>query len=177
MRVLGVDPGLAATGYALLEMEKGRARLCCAEEIRTASSLPLPARLAAVHDRLSRVLASWKPDLVALEGLYSDYKFPKTAILMGHVRGAICLAGEQQGAKIEELSPAEVKRALTGSGRASKAQVMRAISHHLSLAKPPASEHVADALALAFVCASRASRRPPRPQEERKVRPRRRAER
>jgi crossover junction endodeoxyribonuclease RuvC len=173
MRVLGVDPGLAATGYALLEIEQGRARVCCADEIHTEASLSLPARVAAVYETLCEVLAQWRPELVALEGLYSDYKFPRTAILMGHVRGAICLASEQRGARLEELSATEVKRALTGSGRASKAQVMRAVAHHLTLGGPPTSEHIADALALAFVCASRSARRalpaprPARPEQER----------
>jgi len=93
--------------------------------------------------------------VAVLEGLYSEYEFPRTAILMGHVRGVICLAAEQNGARVLEISPAEAKQALTGSGRAGKEQVRRAAARLLGLRKPPDSEHVCDALGLAIVGAVR----------------------
>jgi len=109
----------------------------------------------AIYDELSGVLARCRPEVAVLEGLYSEYRFPRTAILMGHVRGAICLAADQSGARVVEISPAEVKHALTGSGRASKDQIRRAVTRMLALDSPPDSEHICDALAMAVVGAAR----------------------
>ncbi len=151
MIALGVDPGLAATGYAVLEAANGHLnvrQLGCA---RSRSRRPMEQRVRTIYDELAEVLARWHPDLTILEGLYSDYGFPRTAILMGHVRGVICLAAGQTGARVVELAPAEVKRALTGSGRAGKEQIRRAVTRMLNLADPPDSEHICDALALALV--------------------------
>jgi len=156
MIVLGIDPGLAATGYAVLDAENGRLRLRDSGCARSASRQPIEARVRAIYDDISQVLARWRPAIAVLEGLYSEYGFPRTAILMGHVRGVICLAAEQSGARVVEVSPAEVKQALTGSGRASKEQIRRAVTRMLSLPSPPESEHVCDALGLALVGAARA---------------------
>ncbi len=111
--------------------------------------------MRAIYDELSEVLSQWRPGMAVLEGLYSDYKFPRTAVMMGHVRGVICLAAEQAGARVVELSPAEVKQALTGSGRASKEQIRRAVTRMLGLRSAPRSEHVCDAMAIALVGAAR----------------------
>jgi crossover junction endodeoxyribonuclease RuvC len=151
MIVLGIDPGLAATGYAVIDGENGRLRVRDSGCARSPSREPLEARVRAIYDAVSEVLAQWRPEVAVLEGLYADYGFPRTAILMGHVRGVICLAAQQAGARIMELSPAEVKSALTGSGRASKEQIRRAVTRMLVLPSPPRSEHVCDALALALV--------------------------
>jgi len=153
--VVGIDPGLAATGYAVLEVADGSLRAQewgCARSTRGES---VEARLSAIYQELCTVLARCRPAVTVLEGLYTEYGFPRTAILMGHVRGVICLAAEQHGARVVEVSPAEVKRALTGSGRASKEQIRRAVTRMLDLKQPPASEHVCDALALAVVGAVR----------------------
>jgi crossover junction endodeoxyribonuclease RuvC len=151
MIVLGIDPGLAATGYAVLEAANGRMQvreLGCA---RSKSRHPMELRVRAIYDEVAEVLSRWQPQVTVLEGLYSDYGFPRTAILMGHVRGVICLAAGQRGARVMEVAPAEVKRALTGSGRASKEQIRRAVTRMCRLASAPASDHVCDALALALV--------------------------
>jgi crossover junction endodeoxyribonuclease RuvC len=155
MIVLGVDPGLAATGYAVLEAGNGRLRVRESGCARSLSRRPLEARVRAIYDELSDVLSRWRPELAVLEGLYAEYSFPRTAIMMGHVRGVICLAAGQTGARVMEVSPAEVKKALTGSGRASKEQIRRAVTRMLSLPSAPESEHVCDALALALVGAAR----------------------
>lgn len=151
MIVLGIDPGLAATGYAVLEAANGRMHLRESGCARSRSRHPMEARVRAIYDELASVLSRWRPATAVLEGLYSEYGFPRTAILMGHVRGVICLAADQTGARVLEISPAEVKRALTGSGRASKEQIRRAVTRMLSLPSPPESEHICDALALAIV--------------------------
>jgi crossover junction endodeoxyribonuclease RuvC len=155
MIVLGIDPGLAATGYAVLDAQNGRLRLLDSGCAKSTNRRPLEVRVRAIYDGLSEVLARWRPGLAVLEGLYSEYEFPRTAILMGHVRGVICLAADQNGARVLEVSPAEVKHALTGSGRASKEQIQRAVTRMLSLKEPPESEHACDALALAIVGAAR----------------------
>lgn len=155
MIILGVDPGLAATGYAVIEARDGRVQVRDSGCARSPARQPLEARVRAIYEGVSAVLARWRPGVAVLEGLYSEYGFPRTAILMGHVRGVICLAADQAGARVLEVSPAEVKSALTGSGRASKEQVQRAVTRMLSLRRPPASEHVCDALGLALVGAAR----------------------
>ncbi len=155
MIVLGVDPGLAATGYAVLEAGQGRPRLRDCGCARSPARRPVEARVRTVYDQLREVYLRWRPQVTVLEGLYSDYGFPRTAIIMGHVRGVICLASEQSGARVLELAPAEVKRALTGSGRAGKEQIRRAVTRMLALKAPPRSDHVCDAVALALVGAAR----------------------
>lgn len=155
MIVLGVDPGLSATGYAVLDLGNGRPKVLHWGCARSNSRYKLETRLRAIYDALAEVAHQWHPHLAVLEGLYSEYAYPRTAILMGHVRGVICLAADQSGARVLEVSPAEVKQALTGSGRATKGQVERAVTRMLSLAGPPESEHICDALALALVGAAR----------------------
>jgi crossover junction endodeoxyribonuclease RuvC len=155
MIVLGIDPGLSETGYAVLEVGKGRPRVHASGCAKTNGRQTLEARVRAIYDELLSVAARWRPELAVLEGLYSEYAYPRTAILMGHVRGVICLAADQAGARVLEVSPAEVKKALTGSGRASKEQIKRAVTRMLSLCEPPDSEHICDAIALALVGAAR----------------------
>jgi crossover junction endodeoxyribonuclease RuvC len=155
MIVLGIDPGLSATGYAALEVGNGRPKVLGLGCARSNSRHTLEARLRTIYDQLAEVSRQWQPHLAVLEGLYSDYAYPRTAILMGHVRGVICLAADQSGAKVLEVSPAEVKQALTGSGRATKEQVERAVTRMLSLKESPESDHICDALALALVGAAR----------------------
>ena len=155
MIVLGIDPGLSSTGYALLEVGNGRPRVHEFGCAKSSSRQPIETRVRSIYDELLSVASRWRPELAVLEGLYSEYAYPRTAILMGHVRGVICLAVAQAGARVMEVSPAEVKHALTGSGRASKEQIKRAVTRMLSLLEPPDSEHVCDALALALVGAAR----------------------
>jgi crossover junction endodeoxyribonuclease RuvC len=155
MIVLGVDPGLSATGYAVLDTGNGRPVVRASGCARSAGSSPVEARVRAIYDEVSGVLSEWRPGLAVLEGLYADYRFPRTAVMMGHVRGVICLAADQVGARVLEVAPAEVKRALTGSGRASKDQIRRAVTRMLGLRAAPRSEHVCDALAMALVGAAR----------------------
>ncbi len=155
MLILGIDPALTSTGYAVLEVGNGRPLIRETGCARTTSRQPMEARVRVVYDELLSVATRWRPHLTVLEGLYSEYAHPRTAILMGHVRGVICLAADQAGARVLEISPAEVKQALTGSGRASKEQIKRAVTRMLSLPEPPGSEHICDALALALVGAAR----------------------
>jgi len=86
MTVLGVDPGLAATGYAVLEASDGDLRVHACGCARSRSDRPVEARLRTIYDELARVFTHWRPSLTVLEGLYAEYGFPRTALLMGHLR-------------------------------------------------------------------------------------------
>ncbi len=150
LRILGIDPGLNITGYGVLEAAGGRLRLCEAGVIRGRSRGSLTKRLVEIHQGVAEVIASLKPDVMALEELYSHYARPRTAILMGHARGVICLAAAQAGIPVVHYSATQIKRILTGSGRAPKPQVQRAIQRELALSTLPDPPDVADALAAAL---------------------------
>ncbi len=150
LRVLGIDPGLYTTGYGVLEAVEGKLRLCEAGVIRAHPRQALACRLAEIHEGIREVIATLTPHVLALEELYSHYARPRTAILMGHARGVICLAAAQAGLVVVSYSATQVKKVLTGSGRAPKAQVQRAIRFELGLASLPEPADVADALAIAL---------------------------
>ena len=116
----------------------------------TPRSDPLEVRLERLHAAVSDLFDRLAPAIVVIEDLYSEYKFPKAAILMGHARGVICLAARQAGVTLLPMAPAEVKRAVTANGAASKGQVQRGVQMLLGLRETPRPSHVADALALAL---------------------------
>ena len=149
-RILGIDPGLNVTGYGVLEVCDSGLRLCEAGIIRGRSRGRLSANLAEIHKGVAEVIATFNPKVMALEELYSHYRHPRTAILMGHARGVICLAGVQAGIPVVHYPATQIKKILTGSGRAPKAQVQRAIQHELGLGEVPDPPDVADALAIAL---------------------------
>jgi crossover junction endodeoxyribonuclease RuvC len=150
LRILGIDPGLNITGYGVLEAAGGRLRLCEAGVIRGKSRGSLTKRLVEIHDGVAEVIASLQPGVMALEELYSHYDRPRTAILMGHARGVICLAAAKADIPVVHYAATQIKRILTGSGRAPKGQVQRAIQRELALSAPPEPPDVADALAAAL---------------------------
>jgi crossover junction endodeoxyribonuclease RuvC len=149
-RVLGIDPGLNITGYAVIERAGGKLKLIEAGVVRGKSRGNLSARLKEVFEGVSDVIESLKPTALAIEELYSHYERPKTAILMGHARGVICLAAEQAGLSIRSYAATQIKLLLTGNGRAPKSQMQRAICHEFGLAAPPEPPDVADAMAIAL---------------------------
>jgi crossover junction endodeoxyribonuclease RuvC len=149
-RILGIDPGLNVTGYGVLEVAVGRLELCEAGVIRGTSRGSLSRRLVEIHNGVQDVLATFHPSAMAIEELYSHYQRPRTAILMGHARGVICLAAALTGIPVVHYPATQIKRILTGSGRAPKSQVQRAIQRELGLAQPPEPPDVADALAIAI---------------------------
>ncbi|MDQ7849437.1 MAG: crossover junction endodeoxyribonuclease RuvC [Armatimonadota bacterium] len=150
---LGIDPGLRVTGYSIVQGDRQGCRAIELGLIRSAQP-ELAARVAEVHRHLSAILRKHRPQVVALEDIFAHHTFPRTALHLAHLRGAISLAAAQAGIPVENLSPAAVKRALTGSGRASKAQVQAVVAQALGLAAPPA-HHAADATALALTTLSR----------------------
>ena len=118
--------------------------------IETSPALDLPARVHAIYDGIHALLDPHAPGLMVLEDLYTEYRFPRTALLMAHARGVVCLAARQRGVAVLTLTPAEVKRAVAGNGAASKAQIQHCVKRLFRLPELPRPSHVADALALAF---------------------------
>lgn len=155
-RAVGFDPGLADTGYAALEGGRRVPTVLGTGVIRTSARDSLEARLEVLFDGARAVLEQFAPDLVIIEDVFSAPSIPRTAILMGHARAAVCLAGRRYRVALVSVAPAEVKRAVTASGAAPKAQVARAMQAILALPVLPRPSHVADALALAYTGLSRA---------------------
>ncbi|QEG37045.1 crossover junction endodeoxyribonuclease RuvC [Bythopirellula goksoeyrii] len=150
MRILGIDPGLNTTGYGVLEINDRKLRLVEAGIIRSKPSGTLSERIQEIYDGVTEAIDSLKPEVLALEKLYAHYDRPTTAILMGHARGVICLAAAEHGIEVEDYAATQVKKTLTGNGRAPKTQMQLAIQHELNLANLPEPADVADALAIAF---------------------------
>ena len=149
-RIVGIDPGLNITGYAVVQRGPKGLVLVEAGVIRGRSRGDLAARLKEVHDGVRDVIGAFQPAAMAIEELYSHYERPRTAILMGHARGVICLAAAQADVPVVSYSATQVKRLLTGSGRAPKSQVQRAICQEFGLTAPPEPPDVADAMAIAL---------------------------
>jgi crossover junction endodeoxyribonuclease RuvC len=150
LRILGIDPGLNTTGYGVVEIVQGRPCLVEAGVVRGKARHSLTKRLQAIHAGVVDVIGSLQPNVMALEQLYSHYDRPTTAILMGHARGVICLAATQHNIEVVDYAATQIKKILTGNGRAQKLQVQQAIGHELNLTSSPESPDVADALAIAL---------------------------
>lgn len=153
-RVLGIDPGLNITGYAAVDFGGGEPIIVEAGAIRTSDRADLAERIGLIYADLADMLGELKPDLAAVEQLYAHYKHPRTAILMGHARGAMLLACRQAGVAVRSIAATNVKKSLTGNGHASKIQVQRAIQAICRLKELPQPPDVADAVAIAL-CAGR----------------------
>lgn len=160
MRILGVDPGLQRTGYALVDAPAaGRVKLIEAGLVRANVKLDLAERLHEIHTGLSEVIGELKPQVVAVEQLFSTYAHPKTAILMGHARGVIFLAAAEADLPVYSYAARRVKQAVTNSGGATKVQVQRAVQYVFELAEAPQPNDVADAMAIALCHAHALSNR------------------
>jgi crossover junction endodeoxyribonuclease RuvC len=151
-RVVGVDPGLNVTGYAVVEpsargpfvVEAGVIRPRCAEKGS------MGRRLALIHQGIVEVLEAFPPSSLALEQVHSHVKHPRTAILMAHARGVIVLAAAQRAVPVFGYAAARIKKTLTGSGKAPKLQIQHAIRTELGLDRLPEPHDVADACAVAL---------------------------
>lgn len=150
MRILGIDPGLIRTGYGLVEATKtGRIKLIEAGVIRTSSTDGISTRVSDIFKNLTDIIAEHKPGVLVLEKIYSHYKHPATAILMGHARGIACLASGLNDIRLVNYPSTRIKKALTGNGRASKNQVQKMIKALLGLKGLPEPVDITDALAMA----------------------------
>ncbi len=160
MRVLGIDPGLRLTGYGCVEGDPQRPTIVEAGVFRLSApgeGETLSPRLAELDTDLRELLSRVRPGLVAVEGLFAHPERPEASIKLAHARGVVLLAARRAGAEVVELKPSEVKRAMTGSGRASKAQMQGGVARFYDLAEAPSPADVADALAVAGAAIARAS--------------------
>ncbi len=149
MRVFGIDPGSDRTGYGCVETDGSRHRLVSCGAITTRASGPFPDKLATIHRGLAALLAECRPDVVAIENLFYATNV-RSALKLGHARGVAMLAAVQSGAGVFEYTPAEIKRAIVGYGRAEKPQVAEMVKLLLGLDVVPTPHDAADALAVAI---------------------------
>jgi len=153
-RILGVDPGLRTTGYGVVEVRDGAFWLIEGGVLQPDAKASLERRLVQLHDAMVEVVRATRPDCMVVEELWTSYEHPQTAVLMGHARGVLALAAGAHGIPVHDLAHASVKRAVTGSGSATKTQVKGMVVQLLRLAAPPQPDDVSDALALALAFAN-----------------------
>jgi len=147
---LGIDPGLCRTGYAVLQRGVKGPILREGGIIRSTPKLTLAQRVFEIGQGLQEVLNEFKPQVMAIEQVFSTGDFPKTAILMAHARGAILFAAAQLNIEVVHYAPRQIKRMLTGSGKASKEQIQHAVKNELGLTDILKPNDVADAFAVAL---------------------------
>lgn len=149
MRVFGIDPGSERTGFGCVETDGSRHRLVTCGAIATPAKAPFPDKLLAIHERLAILLRQCHPDCVAIENLFHAANV-RSALKLGHARGVAMLAAVQSDVLVCEYTPAEIKRAVVGYGRAEKQQVQSMIKLILGLEAVPSPHDAADALAVAI---------------------------
>lgn len=148
MRILGIDPGLDTTGYGLIDDKRGNTSVIEAGVIKTSHKSSLAIRIQTIYYQLADIISTHKPDVCVIEKLYSHYKHPMTAILMGHARGILLFCCSQGNVEIIEYPAKTPKRAITGNGNASKLQVQRVVNSILNIKDADHPLDVTDALAL-----------------------------
>ena len=150
MKVFGIDPGSARTGYGCVQSDGSRHRMIACGAITIPAAHAFPEKLRIIHTELAALMTRHRPDVVAIENLFHAVN-ARSALKLGHARGVAMLAAVEAGVPIVEYTPAEVKQSVVGYGRAEKAQVQSMVQLLLGLAEPPAPFDAADALAIA-VC-------------------------
>ncbi len=147
---MGVDPGTAVTGYGVLSSEEsGSLSLLECGVIRTSSGEPLPSRIREIFEGIQEIIDQFHPEVVVVEDVFQG-KNVRSALTLGHARGAILLAASLAGLRIAEYSPREIKKAVVGNGSATKDQVGFMVTKHLRLADPPAPSDASDGVAAAL---------------------------
>jgi crossover junction endodeoxyribonuclease RuvC len=149
-RVLGIDPGTAVTGYGVVRADRpGMPVLVECGVIRTRARDALPARLAEIHEGVRELIARHRPDILSLEDVFYSRNV-RTTVVLGHARGVIMLAAEQAGVAVHEFPPAAIKKAVVGTGAASKEQVQFMLTRLLRLKSVPSPSDAADGVAAAL---------------------------
>jgi crossover junction endodeoxyribonuclease RuvC len=147
---MGVDPGTAVTGYGVLSSEEsGSLSLLECGVIRTSSGEPLPTRIREIFEGIQEIIDQFHPEVVVVEDVFQG-KNVRSALTLGHARGAILLAASLADLRIAEYSPREIKKAVVGNGSATKDQVGFMVTRHLRLADPPAPSDASDGVAAAL---------------------------
>ena len=149
MVILGVDPGSMRTGYGAIDTDGRRHRLVETGFLAPSPRLALPERLHHIHDGVARLIARLRPDVLAVEDVFHAVN-TRTALVLGHVRGVVLLAGAEAGLPVHEFPPATVKQQVTGFGRADKGQVAFMVARLLDLPGHGEAGDAADALAVAL---------------------------
>jgi crossover junction endodeoxyribonuclease RuvC len=149
VRIFGIDPGSERTGYGCVETDGRRHQLVTCGAIAAHAGDPFPQRLARIHRDLVALLAACRPECVAVESVFHAVN-ARTALKLGHARGVAILAAVEAGCEVVEYTPAEIKRAVVGYGRAEKQQVQAMTKLLLDLEAVPSPHDVADALAVAI---------------------------
>ena len=147
--VLGIDPGVANTGYGIVAHDRGRLVALDGGVVETPAGRDHAARLVEIHRRVGELMDSYLPDAVAVEDLYFGAN-ARSAFAVGQARGVVMLAAGQRGLRCASYTPQQVKAAVCGSGRAGKEQVQRMVQALLALPELPRPDHAADALAVAI---------------------------
>jgi len=155
VKVLGIDPGTANTGFGVVGTRDGRLVALDGGVVTTSSDLPLEQRLLTISKRIEALIAEHTPDAVSIEDLYFG-KNVGSALAVGHARGVVMLAAASAGISCFSYTPQQIKSAVCGQGRADKEQVTTMVQQMLSLPEPPKPDHAADALAAAICHASHA---------------------
>ena len=156
MIILGLDPGLASTGFGAIFCARSSATLRAAGHIETLPGDPIAKRLSQIFGDIGSLMATLRPELVAIENVFSLIRYPRAGIVLGEVLGIIYLSAYQHGAPILEITPREVKNALVGSGSATKRQIKSATRRILGT-EELSSPHAADAVAVALTAYYRKS--------------------
>ena len=149
MIILGIDPGFAIVGWAVIESFRGGTRPIAFGAIRTPAHTDLEARLLMIEEDLKTVINKYKPDEMAIEELFFNTNIT-TAIAVAEARGVILLTAHKMGLKIAEYTPLQVKQAVVGYGKAEKKQVIAMVTSILKLPAPPKPDDTADAVAIAL---------------------------
>lgn len=150
MIIVGIDPALAVTGYGVVQVKESAVVLIEAGIIKTSAKDTAAKRLNKIYSEIIKLISDTQADCLVLEKIYSHYKHPATACILGQARGVICLAAANKGIPLFEYGATRVKKAIVGKGLASKAQVQAMIAHTLGLKTLPSYMDVTDALALAI---------------------------
>jgi crossover junction endodeoxyribonuclease RuvC len=149
MIILGIDPGLASTGFGAIRCDKVTPSIVKCGYIKTSAKEPVSNRLFQIYSDINQLIRSLNPDLIAIENIFSLVRYPKAGILLGGVLGIIYLSVSQNNVSMIEITPKEVKNSLTGYGGANKYQVKEAIKNLLKMTDVK-SFHATDALAIAL---------------------------
>jgi crossover junction endodeoxyribonuclease RuvC len=155
VKIFGIDPGADRTGYGCVETDGSRHRIVTCGAITAPASASFPDKLLQIHQRLSVLLRECEPASVAIENLFFAVNV-RSALKLGHARGVAMLAAIEAGVAVVEYTPAEIKRAVVGYGRAEKGQVQQMVKLILGLPAIPTPHDAADALAVAICHANSA---------------------
>lgn len=149
MIILGIDPGLASTGFGALRCDGPRPVLIKCGAIKTFTHDTIPNRLMQIHDDVKSVIDQVRPDLFAIEDVFSLVRYPRAGILLGSVLGVLYVAAREKSIPVQEIAPKEIKNALVGFGNAGKKQIKDAVASMLKIGDI-SSFHASDALAVAL---------------------------